>query len=167
MEESAHSHFWVARLEPVRPTLEPTCRAKCTDTRRRGRISAEESALEPLNKEDARMVEDQAGEENVLKTRRQPRRPSEQEVAAHEAGGHYPYRDWCRACICGAGRSDAHQRHSDEQNEIPVAATDYAFFCDEHEERLSETQATEIPKGATPFLVIRVRPCMMTWSFPV
>ena len=74
---------------------------------------------------------------------------------------------WCRACVGGAGRSDAHQRHSDEQSEIPVAAMDYAFFCDEHEERLSETQATEIPKGATPFLVIRVKPCMMTWSFPV
>ena len=44
---------------------------------------------------------------------------------------------------------------------------DYAFFCDEHEERLSETQATEITKGATPLLVIRVKPCMMTWSFPV
>ena len=44
---------------------------------------------------------------------------------------------------------------------------DYAFFCDGHEERLSETKATEIPKGATPFLVIRVKPCMMTWSFPV
>ena len=65
MEESAYSHFWVARLEPVRPTLEPTCRAKCTDTRRRGRISAEESALEPLNKEDARkcLEDEEAAEE--------------------------------------------------------------------------------------------------------
>ena len=128
-----------------------------------------ESAIEPLNEEDARMVEDQVGEENALKTKRQPRRPSEQEFAAHEAGGHYPCRDWCRACVGGAGRSDAHKRHSDEQNEIPVAAMHHAFFCDEYEERLSEseTQSTEIPKGATPFLVIRVKPCMMTWSFPV
>ena len=134
----------MAGHEPVRPTLEPTCRAKCM----------EETAIEPLSEEDARMVEDQAGEENALKTKRQPRRPSEQEVAAHEAGGHYPYRDWCRACVGGAGRSDAHKRHSDEQNEIPVAAMDYAFFCDEHEERLSEseTQATEIPKERRRFL---------------
>ena len=82
------------------------------------------------------MVEDQAGEENALKTKRQQRRHSEQEVAAHEAGGHYPYRDWCRACVGGAGRSDAHKRHSDEQKEIP------------DEERLneSEMQATEIMK---------------------
>ena len=62
----------------------------------------EETAIEPLSEEDARMVEDQAGEENALKTKRQPRRPSEQEVAAHEAGGHDPYRDWCRACVGGA-----------------------------------------------------------------
>ena len=95
----------------------------------------EESAIEPLNEEDARMVEDQAGEENALKTKRQPRRPSEQEIAAHEAGGHYPYRDWCRACVGGAGRCDAHRRDSDEQTEIP------------NEERLSETQATEILKA--------------------
>ena len=82
-------------------------------------------------------VEDQAGKENALKTKRQPRRPSEQEIAAHEAGGHYPYRDWCRACVGGAGRSDAHKRYSNELGqEIP------------NEERLneSETQATEIMK---------------------
>ena len=75
----------------------------------------EESAIEPLNEEDARMVEDQAGEENALKTKRQPRRPSEQEIAAHEAEGHYPYRDWCRACVSGAGRSDAHKRYGDDK----------------------------------------------------
>ena len=83
------------------------------------------------------MVEDQAGEENALKTTRQPRRPSEQESAEHEAGRHYPYRDWCRACVGGAGRSDAHKRYSNELGqEIP------------NEERLneSETQATEIMK---------------------
>ena len=60
--------------------------AKCTDPRRRGRIGAEESALEPLSEEDVRMEEDQAGEENALKMKKQPRRLSEQEVAAHEAG---------------------------------------------------------------------------------
>ena len=135
-------------------------------------VMVKELTIEPLNEEEeARIVEDQAGEENALKAKRQPRRPSAQEIAAHEAGGHYPYRDWCRACVGGAGRSDAHKRRGDEHNEIPVVAMDYAFFffCDEHEERLSEseTQATEILKGATPFLVIRVKPCLMTWSFLV
>ena len=29
--------------------------------------------------------------------------PSDQGIATHEACGHYPYRDWCRACVGGAG----------------------------------------------------------------
>ena len=30
--------------------------------------------------------------------------PSDEEMVTHEACGRYPYRDWCRACVGGAGR---------------------------------------------------------------
>ena len=50
---------------------------------------------------------------------------SDQEIASHEACGHYPYRDWCRACVGGTGRSDAHRRRHEEQNSLPVASMDY------------------------------------------
>ena len=43
---------------------------------------------------------------------------SDQEIATHEACGQCPYRDWCRACVGGAGRLDAHKRPREEQNSI-------------------------------------------------
>ena len=44
------------------------------------------------------------------------------EILSHEACGHYPYRDICRACVGGAWRSDAHKRRQKDQHAIPVAS---------------------------------------------
>ena len=66
--------------------------------------------------------DDDAGETGAVKPKIQPMKPSDQDVAAHEACGHYPYRDWCRACVGGAGRSDARKRLREEQNSPPVAS---------------------------------------------
>ena len=52
---------------------------------------------------------DDAGETGAVKSKIQPKKPSDQEIATHEACGHCPYRDWCRACVGGTGRSDAHK----------------------------------------------------------
>ena len=35
--------------------------------------------------------------------------------------GHFPCHDWCRACIGGAGRSDAYRRQQEDQNATPVS----------------------------------------------
>ena len=86
-------------------------------------------------------------------------KPSDQEIATHEACGHCPYRDWCRACVGGTGRSDAHKRRHEEQNSLPVASMDYSFFTDRDD--------GEHRRGATPFLVVKVKPSMMIWSMPV
>ena len=50
---------------------------------------------------------DDAGETNAVKSKIQPLKPSDQQIATHEACGHHPYRDRCRTCVGGAGRSDA------------------------------------------------------------
>ena len=84
--------------------------------------------------------------------------PSDKEIATHEARGHYPYRDWCRACVGGTGQSDAQKRRHEEQNSLPVASMDYGFFTDGDD--------GEHTKGATPFLV-KVKPSMMIWRMPV
>ena len=42
---------------------------------------------------------DDARETSAVKSNIQQMKPSDQEIAAHEACGHYPYRDWCRACV--------------------------------------------------------------------
>ena len=82
-------------------------------------------------------------------------KPSDQEIATHEARGHHPYRDSCRACVGGTGRSDAHKRQHAEQNRLPVASMDCGLFAGGDD--------GEHTKGATPLLV----PSMMIWSMPV
>ena len=94
--------------------------------------------------------DDDAVETSAVKSKIQPGKPSDQEIATHEASGHYPYRDWCRACVGGTGRSDARKRRHEEQNSLPLASMDHGFFTDgEHTE------------GATPFMVVKVKPSMM------
>ena len=98
---------------------------------------------------------DDAGEKSAVRSKIQPIKPSNQEIASHEACGHCPYRDWCRACVGGTGLSDAHKRRHEEQNGLLVASMEYGFFIDGHTRR------------TTPFLVVKVKPSMMIWSMPV
>ena len=48
--------------------------------------------------------DENAGETSAVKSKIQPMKPSDQEIAEHEACGHYPYRDWYPVCVDGAGR---------------------------------------------------------------
>ena len=86
-------------------------------------------------------------------------KPSDQQNATNEACRHSPYRDWCRACVGSTGRSDAYTRRHEEQNSSPVASMDHGFFTD--------GDYDEHSKGATQFLVVKVKPSMMIWSMPV
>ena len=83
------------------------------------------------------------GETSAVKSKSQTLKPSDQEIASHEECGHYPNRDWCRACVGGTGRSDAHKRRHQEQNSLPVASMNYGFFTNGDDD--------EHTKGATPF----------------
>ena len=74
--------------------------------------------------------DDDIRETSAVKSKTQPMKPSDQEVATHEARGPHPYRDWCRACVGGSGRSDAHKQQRDEQNSSPVESMDNGFFTD-------------------------------------
>ena len=62
---------------------------------------------------------DDAIEPSAMKSEIQPMKTSAQVIATHEACGHYPCRERCRACVGGAGRSDAHKRQREEQNNLP------------------------------------------------
>ena len=115
-------------------------------------------SLEPLAETDGDETlmdnrdDDEARETSAVRSKIQPMKPSDQEIATREACGHYPYRDWCRACVGRTGRADAHKRRQEEQNSLPVASMDYGFFTD---------------GGATPFLVVRGKPSMTIWNVPV
>ena len=68
--------------------------------------------------------DDDVQETRTVKSKIQPMKPSDQDIATHEACDHYPYRDWCRACAGGTGRSDARKRRREDQNSLLVASMD-------------------------------------------
>ena len=135
-------------------------------------VRPHERSLEPLTETDGDETmmdnpgDDDAGETSAVQSTIQPMKPSDQEIATHEACGHCPHRDWSCACVGGAGRSDAHKRRHEEQNGLHVASMDYGFFTDAQEPTTPEGDS-DITKGATPFLVVNVKPSMVIWSMLV
>ena len=85
----------------------------------RGLVRPHERLLEPVTETDGdeTMIDNlgDAGETSAVQSKIQPMKPSDQEIVTHEACGHYPYRDWCRACVGSTGRSDAHKRRHEEK----------------------------------------------------
>ena len=83
----------------------------------RPNINAILRPLESKAEEDEIMREDHAnadaGEPSAVKTTNRPMKPSDQDTASPKACGHYPHRDWYRACVGGAGRSDYHKRQQE------------------------------------------------------
>lgn len=80
--------------------------------------------------------------------------PSTQEVQRHNID-HYPYRDWCRACVAATGRSNTHHRGGGEQNAIPVLAAECALLPD------GGTRAeANAERSCAPILVL----CDETWE---
>ena len=90
--------------------------------------------------------DDDAGETSTVKPKIQPMKPSDQEIATREACGHYPYREWCLACVGGAGQSDARKRQRKEQNSFHVASMHSMVSS-----LMDRNQRRENTKGATPF----------------
>ena len=72
--------------------------------------------------------------------------PTAEEVEEHEANGHCNYRSWCRACVAGRGRSDAHVSENSDENALPMVAIDYAYLGD---------SANDSEDKASPILVLR------------
>ena len=57
-----------------------------------------------------------------------PKEPTQQERDEHEAT-HLPYRSWCKHCVRGRGRSEAHkQLQADSSHTVPHVSMDYCFM---------------------------------------
>ena len=57
-----------------------------------------------------------------------PKEPTQQEREEHEAT-HLPYRSWCKHCVRGRGRSEAHRElQADRQHSAPHVSMDYCFM---------------------------------------
>ena len=54
--------------------------------------------------------------------------PTAAEVQEHEISGHDPYRSWCRACISGRGRADAHVGRPAAEKGVPIIGADNRYL---------------------------------------
>ena len=46
----------------------------------------------------------------------------------HEISGHEPYRSWCRACVAGRGRADAHVGRPGVEKGVPIIGVDCGYL---------------------------------------
>ena len=75
---------------------------------------------------DVRDLEQQARERPVRVLRKRPEQRTAAQVQEHEISGHEPYRSWCRACVAGRGRADAHVGRPGGEKGVPIIGVDQA-----------------------------------------
>ena len=81
----------------------------------------------------------------------QPAMPTAAEIARHEVD-HCPYQSWCRSCVAGRGKADAHFAHQGDESNIPCVACDYAFMGEKNE--TEEMTSKNLPILIHKFIVI-------------
>ena len=91
---------------------------------------------------------DPACEPGAISARAVPVGPTRQEREDYNAAGHVPYRSWCRACVVGRGRSDAHLTSRSFVGATTTIWIDYWYL--EDKVTLDEQEA-----GPSPILVTR------------
>ena len=96
--------------------------------------SAELMPLEDGVEEGAGIQEQEEEEAVRLKPARDPKCPTNQERAAHEAT-HMPFRIWCEECVKGRLTNRAHSHQKEECHEVPSVHLDYAFVSKSEDEK--------------------------------
>ena len=99
----------------------------------------------------------------VMKT---PVKPSKDEIEAHDASGHVPYRSWCPHCVRGRGVDSPHRTHDPGEMAVPQIGVDYGHLTSKGDpdrphflvgrsNKSGDTYATGVPhKGpGEPWLV--------------
>ena len=104
--------------------------------------------------------DDNARETNAAKSKK-TMKPSDREIATREASFHC---DRCRACVGGAGWSDAHKRQREEQNGLLMACTMVSSLMDKNEHRKVSARS---PREANLFLVVNFKLNTVIWSILV
>ena len=90
--------------------------------------------------EGAEELARQAAERPARQLRGRPHQPTPADVTEHEQTGHEPYRSWCRACVAGRGRADAHVARPAGEKGLPVIGVDYGYLWSRSAENTDEAQ---------------------------
>jgi len=77
-----------------------------------------------------------------------PCRPTQEEVDKHNIT-HFPFRNWCPACVRGRAQSAPHRTRKKEESEIPVIQIDYGYLKEGY---IKETRGEGTGK---PILIIK------------
>ena len=112
-------------------TWQPTVRPPCGTTPQSSLDTScmgSETGAGQVAKE-ALLGMDEAGEEHPARIKPSPMKPSNEEVARHEAT-HCPYRNWCPACVAASAKEDAHPRRRCKDDEVghPRISMDYELL---------------------------------------
>ena len=60
--------------------------------------------------------------------RKRPEQPTAAEVKEQTISVHEPYRSWCRACVAGRGRADAHVVRPGVEKGVPIIGVDHGYL---------------------------------------
>ena len=88
----------------------------------------------------------EVGESTVagVKPMRAPHEPTQEEIDEHNVH-HCHFRSWCRACVAGRGKSDAHRKLDDQYNKaVAVISCDYCFMGEKDEDELGGASSMPI-----------------------
>ena len=120
-----------------------------------GAASSKPPSSEPAQVSD-HSTESHATVVNVPKA---PKEPTPQEREEHNLT-HLPYRSWCRHCVRGRGKSEAHRElEAEKQHSVPHVSFDYCFLG-QNEEKCSPVLVTR--DHSTRFAFSQVVPCKGT-----
>ena len=89
--------------------------------------------------------EDDDSEARRANTMRDPIKPTQKEVDAHNVT-HMPFRNWCPHCVTGSAPNRRHEQGKQEGYQIPPLMCDYCFLGDKSD---GETLVVQVTKDAT------------------
>ena len=98
---------------------------------------------EAESQEEEQITIDDTEDVQEIKTAKDPRQPSAEEVEEHRCA-HLPFRDWCKWCIMGRGRGLQHSRTL--ASWIPIVGLDY-FYITKGGVMKREELEQEIPRN--------------------
>ena len=86
--------------------------------------------------------EDDVEEVRRVRVLKDPRKPTQKEVEAHNAI-HLPFRDWCPHCVRGRAHNINHKKIAEKEYDIPHIVCDYCFLGDDDD---TETLVVQVAR---------------------